>query len=346
MNLSKWMELPVDAGQKIYFITGEEKYLALRFVEYMVEKHLDGCVPELNFHKIEQGTGLGEIEEKVATLPFMCASRVVLVGDFMGVAGESLNTAQALDDFVSKVPETTRLILMNERVDKRSLIYKYFQKNKMVVETKKLSPMQYDAWVSGFLSERGISISAKDLKHLAGMLGYFNKEKPTTLHESENELKKLAGIVGEGKVLARKDYESLLYPASETNIFKLTDNLSEGRTGAALENLEVLYEMGEPEIKILFMIGRHFRQIMKVGSLSAYGYSKKDIAQTLGIKSDYALNKAFAQSTRMKRADIAEIMDRCLQTELKCKSQTSQPRLAIEVLVCEIGRIIYESRQK
>ncbi len=346
MDLNKLIVLPANMWQRVFFVDGEEKYIADRFVEYMTKKHLKGCIEEMNFHKIEQISDLKDIEEKIVTLPFMCDVRIVVVSDFIKIASEMLNNKEDLDSFIAKVPETTVLILLNGRVDKRSIVYKYFKKKKLIVDAKRLTPEAYEAWIYDFIKNCGLSISKFDMKYLIQQLGYFNKERPKNMYDSESELKKLIGSLKERKNIERKDFEDLLKNRGETNIFKLTDSLSEAHTASALESLEILYEMGEPEIKILFMISRHFRQMMKVKSLQSSGCSKVETMKTLGIKSDFAFKKNLRYARGLEMATIGKIMELCMETELKCKSLSSQKRLAIEVLICEIGNVIIEGKQR
>ena len=342
MDLNKLIVLPDGSMQRVFFIEGDEKYIADKFIEHMSKKYLNGCMEELNFHKLEQASNIMEIEEKAATLPFMCGTRIVVVEDFIKIASDSFNGKEDMDDFVEKVPESTMLILLNESVDKRSFVYKYFKKNKLVVEAKRLLPDAYDAWVEDFLKDRGVSISKADKINLIQQLGYFRKENPSTLYDSESELKKLIGSIKGRTVIEKNDFDGFLNTKGETNIFKLTDSLSEGKTAYALESLETLCEMGEPEIKILFMISRHFRQIMKVKSMAVNGFSKDETMKTLGIKSDFVYKKTSRQGKNLDMGTIEKIMDLCMSTESKCKSLSSQKRMALEVLICEIWNSIYE----
>jgi len=342
MDLNKLIVLPDVSMQRVFFIEGEERYIADKFIEHMSKKYLNGCMAELNFHKLEQASNIMEIEEKAATLPFMCGIRIVVVEDFIKIAADSFKGKEDMDDFVEKVPESTMLILLNERVDKRSFVYKYFKKKKLLVEAKRLSPQTYDAWIEDYFEKNRISISKVDKRRLISQLGYFSKERPRSLYDSESELKKLVGSIKGRTAIEKNDFDGFLNTRGETNIFKLTDSLSEGKTAFALESLEILCEMGEPEIKILFMISRHFRQIMKVKSMTMNGFSKDETMETLGIRSDFVYKKTSRQGEKFDMGTIETIMDLCMRTELKCKSLSSQKQMALEVLICEIGNSIYE----
>jgi len=81
---------------------------------------------------------------------------------------------------------------------------------------------------------------------------------------------------------------------------------------------------------------------MKVKSMTGNGFSKNETMKTLKIKSDFVYKKTLRQGEKLDMATIEKIMDSCMKTELKCKSFSSQKRMSIEVLVCEIGNLIYE----
>ncbi|HKL11578.1 MAG TPA: DNA polymerase III subunit delta [Clostridia bacterium] len=342
MDLNKLIALPDVLMQRIFFIEGDENYVSDKFIEYMSNKYLNGCMMELNFHKLERVSNIREIEEKAVTLPFMCGFRMVVVDDFIKIASDNFKGKEDMDDFVEKVPESTMLILLNGRVDKRSFVYKYFKKKKLVIEAKRLLPETYDAWIDDFFKTSGISISKTDKRRLIQQLGYFSKERPRTLYDSESELKKLIGSLNGRTNIAKNDFDGFLNTREETNIFKFTDSLSEGKTAYALESLETLCEMGEPEIKILFMVSRHFRQIMKVKSMTRNGLSKNETMKILGIKSEFVFKKTYRQGKNLDMGTIEKIMDLCMMTDLKCKSISSQKRMALEVLICEVGNLIYE----
>lgn len=346
MEWTKWMRMPDIKGKRVVYVTGEESYLADLLVDHVKKVCLDGCVQELNFQKIETSLDKGALEARVATMPFMCACRVVLVDDFASVAGDWLKTAEELESFIGGIPETTMLILKSGQTDKRSVAYRFFKKKGLLYEAGRLTPDGFEAWVRASLERRGLSVKTSDFRFLIKRLGYFNKEVPTTLQDVEREIEKLASKSFGAGCIERKDMQALVDPAGETNIFKLTDHLTEGRTGQALESLEILLGRGEPEMKLLFMIGRQFRMLMKVKTLAEYGYPAKDISQTLGIKSDFVLKKALRQAASIGKPALGAVLDRCLETETKCKSATSWKSLPIELLICDIGRLLYLDRQK
>jgi DNA polymerase-3 subunit delta len=99
------------------------------------------------------------------------------------------------------------------------------------------------------------------------------------------EIEKLKVFAGEGGAVTGEDVEALVSQSRGASIFALCDALGGRDLAGAMRTLRRLLELGEPSVKIVYMIHRHFRNLWMGRELVQGGgrVDRQTAAKTLGV---------------------------------------------------------------
>ncbi len=109
----------------------------------------------LNYSYFEgTSTQVGEVVDLVNTMPFMSEHRLVLcenTGWLAGESGLSDDKFTMLTDSLANIGEDVVFVMCEEKVDKRSKLFKFLSKNGSSEEFAKESEETLKRWIAGYL---------------------------------------------------------------------------------------------------------------------------------------------------------------------------------------------------
>ena len=167
---------------------------------------------------------------------------------------------------------------------------------------------------------------------LAGQIG-------ADLVQLDLQLEKLATLVGKGNQVTQEHVAQAVGYDKMVDIFKLTDAVSEGLAGRALETLHRLIEGGNAFGQVLATLAWRFRQLRRIRRLSDEGLKGQELARKANVN-PYFLDELVRQARRfpvqglvdkqrlLHRADVA----------LKSRSEGDGGLRITERLVIELCR--------
>ena len=144
----KGLKEQIQKGQigSLYLFYGEERFL-IQLYEQRIKKAL--LLPEdemMNLDVLQSPQDPLMVRTSIETLPFMAERRVVIIkesGAFELKAGKLSELSELMQD----VPETTTVVWIESKVDKRSKLFKAVQKAGYVVEFKRLGEGELLTWI-------------------------------------------------------------------------------------------------------------------------------------------------------------------------------------------------------
>lgn len=238
---------------------GEEEYWIATGINWIKKVLFPEAEEEYNLVSIEiKETEAALLSTEVAAAPFFGKTRLLILRGL-----EEMKPAQegAILAALPRLAPGVFLILTARHLDQRK---KAVKEIKAMVETVDCAPLKlYEAkrWVSQEAKARGLKLTPAQIDLLLEMKG-------TSLFSLDQELEKVKTYCGgEGKMVSMEEWSSLLGEASETNIFQMIDGAIEGKVGTALHLLHRLLKAGEPEMKILAMLGTEVRRLFIAWSL-------------------------------------------------------------------------------
>ena len=185
----------------------------------------------LNYSYFEgTSTQVGEVVDLVNTMPFMSDHRLVLCENTGWLAGEnglSDDRYTMLTDSLSNIGEDVVFVMCEEKVDKRSKLFKFLTKNGSSEEFAKETEETLKKWIAGYLGNSGKKITAAAAEYLLTEVG-----NDMTLLSLEME--KLIAWCLERNEVTINDIDTVCTHQVNGKIFDMITAISEHRQKEAL----------------------------------------------------------------------------------------------------------------
>jgi DNA polymerase III subunit delta len=235
---------------------------------------------------------------------------------------------QAFSAFLPNLPESTHLVLVDERAPTlpslpKDLLYRQ--------EFPAPKPWEVAGWVTRRARARGVRLDRGVADTLATLVG-------GDLRRQDAELAKLALYCG-AQPVRELDVRLLVAPA-EANVFALLDGVADGRPGSALAALRRLLQQGQAVEALLPQLIALVRRLLVAHELTAEGRSLTGEGADFGLTSSHrALEKLARQASRYQRADFERAYALLLACDRAIKTGTDEPEVAVELLVAELAGV-------
>lgn len=311
----------------LYLFFGEEPY----FIDVLSNVLQQNVVPEESkaFDQLivyGKDTPIEAIVAQAKRFPMISSKQLIIVK-------EAQHLARQLDQLVTyaNTPlETTVLVLCYKynKLDKRKAVYKAFQKNGIVLESKKLYENKIPGWIHNYVKQQGYTITPHASHLLFEFLG-------TDLGRIAKEVAKLSIVIPKGIEITPDHIEQYIGISKEYNNFELKKAIAEKNVGKAYKIIQYFSQntKDNPFLMTLAILHSFFTQIMQYHGLS--NHNPKQVAATLGISPFFVgeIQNA-ARVYPMKR--VSGILQILKDLDLKNKgvgTPTDQTNLLKELLI-------------
>ncbi len=296
-----------------------ESVLADRAVERIIQQHVDPSLKDMcctTFYADE--TAAEEVVQTAMTFPFLAERRVVVVRN--ADAYESESAGKALHRYLEEPAESTILVLVAPKIDRRQKFYKACTKAATIVECGGLREDEVKIWARKEIEARGKGITIEALRELIDRTGL-------RLSDVSNAITLLCNYLGEREEITAKDVAAACADVHEEEIWTLTDAIATSDTTKALETLRELIEPNKNEFMILGTIN----WLLK----SAYGVAAGGEA---GAKvNPYNAKKVKPLADKLGYAKFRDAFNLILDTDIMFRSTGVDRGLALELLVVKLA---------
>lgn len=318
-----------------YIFCGFNEQLIKENIKKIAEFIINPDFFDLNYFEFDGGiVSYDEIVNACETLPFMSDKKVIVIyrADFLGDKTKNTNKngeniLKKIQDYGGSLPEQCILIMYyvfeNDR-EKISNKVKKMDKKACVVEFTKLRGMMLQKKVKEIFNEKGKNIDRANLS-------FFCSEVENNMDVIKNEVDKLCAYTAHREI-EKQDIVDLLPEKSDNDIFNLVDFLSHKKPERALEVLAELMYRGEKATNILSMIERQFRIMLNLKIGMSNGKSKDELAKEYRLH-PFICEKIMGQCRKYTVEQIIKAEEMCVQTEKELKSQGSDERVKLELLI-------------
>ncbi len=287
----------------------------------------------LNYSYFEgTSTPVGEVVDLVNTMPFMSDHRLVLcenTGWLAGESGLSDDKFKMLTDSLTNIGEDVVFAMCEEKVDKRSKLFKFLTKNGSSEEFAKESEETLKRWVAGYLGNSGKKITAAAAEYLITEVG-----NDMTLLSLEME--KLIAWCLERNEVTVNDIDTVCTHQVNGKIFDMITAISEHRQKEALALYYDLLTLRESPFHIQSLLVRQYNNLLSVRDGLDKNYSYVTIADKTGIK-DWLVKKMSYIAKKMPLLKIEEAIEACAKAEEDIKTGNMVDVLAIELLIISLS---------
>lgn len=312
---------------RLYLLYGEERYLVQLYEERLKKALLQPEDEMMNLEVLSSPQDPMDIEISVETLPFMADRRVVIVKD-SGAFDTRPGRLAALTEKLQNIPDSSVLIFIETKVDKRSKMYKAVQKYGYAAEFKRLDEQALITWISQETRKRKVQMDRN-------VISYFLNQTGDDMVRILTELEKLVSYKKEEAVINRQDVDAIVTPTIESSIFKLTDFLGNQQPAAAYRIYRQLKENNEPVQRILYMIIRQYRLLYKASLMQ--NEDAASVAKELGVPG-FAARNYLSQARRYGEKRLAQLLDQLLEVDTAAKTGELSAEEAADLVILQYAK--------
>ena len=312
----------------VYLFTGEEDYLIQLYIKHIREKVFEGqdAMMNLDQYNSEQ-KNFEQVIGSLETLPFFADRRLVILWNMELFQTKNKEKATQLANKLEQLGESTLCLIVEEKIDKRSKLYKTINKYGEIYDFKHLDEKALIKHIGRRLSKNNLKISTTDAKFFVETVGY-------ELNTVEQELSKIIDYCVGQEIVSKLDIEQVATKHIEAKIFELVDAIGTKKREHALQLYQDMLYLKEPTTRILFMISRQIMLIYNIKLMVLAKKGQQQMASMLKIP-PFVVNKLIGQSKRFEMAALRQSMAKLLELEYQFKQGEIDLTMGIEIFILE-----------
>lgn len=284
----------------IIYLYGDNSFGISRQARLLRQKYFDSTGPEGDLESIDVAEkGINYLLGGLSVMPMFVSSRLIMASNL----SKAKPTSEQIDEIISSTAESTNLVIIDPKPDKRTVMYKKLSKLKGAKEFKNLISGELISWIISEAKRRGAEITAADAKYLADKVG----EDQWTLN---NEIDKLSNY---NHKITKATIDELAVPSLENNTFVLTEALANKDLSRVLKLYKDIKLQGHADQLILGAITYQYRTIM----LALLGDSELNRAYKM---SPYSLSKSQSLASKYDLDDIKKAYKIIADSDMATKS--------------------------
>ena len=197
------------------------------------------------------------------------------------------------------------------------------------MDFQKQNQRELISWVSRHFLARGKRIS-NDL------CAYLIDITDGTMTSLSGEIHKISSYSGADEI-RKSDIDAVTEPILDAVVYQMTDAISQGDYGLALQKLQQLLKMQQEPLGILGAIGGHFRRISTARTLQENGRNATELAKLYGIQ-DYPARKSMEAARKFSPQLCKIAAELVLETDRKIKTSFDDPERLLELLILQLAQ--------
>lgn len=301
----------------VYILLGNEDLLkesALSSIKKKCFPAEDQTILSFNYLSIDgKITTSNQVIVECQQLPVMSNTRLIVVKDAENIIDDRLL------EYMQNPAESTCLVLMLKKIDKRLGIYKTLEKYAEIQEFEHPSEKDVIIWIQHYIKAKKKHISPSDASCIADIL-------ENNLTGIVQELDKLITYTGNRQNITDKDIEAVLSENKIWDSFALTEEIQNKNTSGAIKLVNDLLNQGNSVQQILGAIRWMLTRLWQ---------AKDGNIKELKIHS-YFLGKFIKQAEKFTIAELKEGLIKILTLEKLMRTYAVPDRLVLELLVIQL----------
>lgn len=317
------IDVQIKTGElaRFHLLYGEEPYM-VRYYKNKLKTTLSREGDNMNASFFEgDSIPLEEVASLGQTLPFFAEQRLILMEN-TGLFHSSNDAADMLAGF----PDSTYVVFVEKRVDKRNRLYKWVQKNGCVTECAPQSEKDLVPWAATYLKRHGKSCSRRTLEYGLSKIG-FQMDRIIT------ELDKLISYTGERTEITEADVDAICSGQTVGKIFDMIDAVIAGKNELVFRLYGDLLELKEPPPVILHLLGRHINILLQIKETGT-AMPDRDVAKKIGVPY-FTVKKYKSQAAHFSRRLLLSLLEQRADSEERFKTGRLSEKLVAELFLLQ-----------
>lgn len=281
-------------------------------VSDFIKEYSDMGLERLDGEEVEYD----RIRESLESLPFLASKKLVVLRS--GSANKQF--VEHADRLLKGLPETTDVVLIEPKLDKRTAYYKLLKKISEFKEYSEMDGRQLAKWLVGQAKEQGAQLTETDANTLVDRVG-INQQLLS------NELSKL---ILYNPIINRESIELLTDRTPQSTIFDLLEAAMSGKTKYALELYNEQRQLKVEPVQIIALLSWQLHVLALIKT--ADGRDANQIASEAKLN-PYVVRKSMAIAQRITLAELKQLVTGVRTLDMRLKSESIDPDEAMMLLI-------------
>ena len=306
----------------ITVLTGVNNFLVRneldKLVGAFVAEHGDLALERMDGEDVD----FARVSAALSSMPFLSNKKMVILSG----AANNKSITERIEDLLSSADDTTDLIIVEPKLDKRSVYYKTLKKQKDYFEFAEPDESALTSWLTQAAKTQGGEISASDARNLVAKVG-------PNQQMLAGELEKL--ILYEPKI-SKETVDLLVESSPKSTIFDMLEAAFNGGPEKALRLFAEQRQLRQDPAGMMALIAwqLHILAVIKFAGDRSPG----QIASEAHIN-PYVVNKSINIAKRLTVAEIKRLIHTTLELDVALKSQSIDADEALQNLLILIAEI-------
>lgn len=287
-----------------------------RLVSSFVAEHTDMALERFDGDEGEYD----QMRAAVESLPFLTARKLVVLRD----PSKLKAFAEHIDEFLASISDTTDVIIVETKIDKRLAYYKTLKKQTNFVNHAQLDPNGLMRWAQDYAKQSNAMLSAKEARYLVDAVG-------PNQQLLSHEIDKLALYSAE---ITKHAIDVLVDATPQSTIFELIEASFSGNTGRAYElyNEQRLLKVEPQQIIALLAWQLHILSVVKTA-----GQRSPDVIATESRLSPFVVKKSKGIASKLTLKALKEHVFRLAELDMRLKRESIDADEALQTYLLQLG---------
>lgn len=326
----------LDSGSKktlqpLYVLHGDEHFLKRQVLLVLRGLAFGTASGDFDFSTHEGDKAeFAAVHDELQTIPFSSPRRLVVVENADPFVTRWRSTLEKYVEALAGRKTIAGVLVLDVRTWTASTRLAKMVESSRVITCKAPANHRVPAWCVKWCKARhDKELNAAAARMLVDLVG-------GDMGQLDQELEKLSVYVGAASRIEARDVDELVGRSQSASIFKIFEQLSLGRPGEALTNLERHFDLGEEPIRMLGAFSLQLRRLAQTARLQQQGLSFYAAAEEAGLP-PFARQECERQLRLLgRRTD--QLYDWLLEADLGMKgSSPLSPRTLLERLIVRLA---------
>jgi len=310
----------------VYLIYGDEKFLVDESVLKICSVYAAETKGEIYRYSAKDASIVDVIAD-LNTLPMWGRGKAVVVSEIEALKSEALHE---IEKYLDSPSPTSVLVLVGEKCDGRTSLYKKVLKSGVVIEAKKIYDDAVPSWINAECKRRGVSISQDAANYMAELIG-------ADLALLSDAIEKTILYVHDRKMINVDDVDAVISDISRHSIFHLTSAIGKRDLVLAKKELTNLMRQSELPVIIIAMLARYIRLLLKTREAIERDrfLSPRQIATEIGVN-PYFASEYIDGAKRFTKEELKRRLSLIHEADVVLKSGARPKKIVLSKLVSDI----------
>ncbi len=314
---------------KVYLFSGEEEYLKEYYLKELKNSIIDENFKDFNYYIFNnKNIDINEVQDSLEAYPVMAERKLIIIKD----SGIFKLTKAKIDNFwiesIKNIPAYVCLVFYENEIDKRNVLFKNIKQYGTTIEFSKPKTTEIAKWVNNIIITNAKQISNNNINYILEICD-------NDMISLKNEIDKLLDFCKDKDIIEKADIEKICTVSVESKVFQMIDCLMEKDFNATFRLLNDMKTLKEPIIKISYLIAMNFSKILKLKLYLQEGTMRSELASKVSIP-PFTVNKYIKQAEKFSIKQLKDILNKCLEMDLKLKSTSIDDWIILEKFIMDL----------